>query len=147
MDLYMRWSASKLRWKFGYSKQFRIIMNTPDKSQPHHLIPQELFDKLVGPMRGILESGFHPFMKINGINVPEKILGNSVTLFFVVSIILTVILWFNLDFNSCSLATGQEKSPATFIGGGSHDGRFITNGLRYLPGRRWHAFQSNDNFF
>lgn len=77
MDLYIRWSNSKGRWKFGYSKQFEIIMGTQANFQPHHLIPQEFFDKFVGPMRSLIESGFHPFMKINGINVPEKILGNS----------------------------------------------------------------------
>ncbi len=41
----------------------------------------------------------------------EKILGNSVTLFFVVSIILTVILWFNLDFILLKSGANSETLP------------------------------------
>ena len=41
----------------------------------------------------------------------EKILGNSVTLFFIVSIILTVILWFNLDFILLKSGANSETLP------------------------------------
>ena len=41
----------------------------------------------------------------------EKILGNSVTLFFIVSIILTVILWFNLDFILLKSGANNETLP------------------------------------
>ena len=41
----------------------------------------------------------------------EKILGNSVTLFFVVSIVLTVILWFNLDFILLKSGANSETLP------------------------------------
>lgn len=41
----------------------------------------------------------------------EKILGNSVTLFFIISVILTIILWFNLDFILLKSGANHETLP------------------------------------
>ena len=73
----MRWSKSKGRWKFGYPLQFRKIMGTDPDDIPHHLIPASFFEKLLPGMQEIIESGFHPYMAKNGINVPKIIRGKS----------------------------------------------------------------------